>query len=112
MTTTTRTAVTALVRPAGLSLEAFARASGLHPELVVRFVNLGLLDATTDTRGQLRFAPGQLQRAERIDRLHGGLQLNYAALGLVLDLLDRIDHLEATLRHRPGHERGTTRSWT
>jgi hypothetical protein len=102
MTATTGVAVTALVRPAGLSLDAFARASGLHPELVVRFVNLGLLDATTDTRGQMRFAPGQLRRVERIERLHRGLQLNYASLGLVLDLLERIDHLEAVLRRRPG----------
>jgi hypothetical protein len=112
MTTTTRAVVFALARPSSLSLDAFARASGLHPELVVRFVNLGLLDATTDVRGQLRFAPGEVRRAERIERLHGGLQVNYAALGLVLDLLDRIDVLEAALRHRPGPERGTTRSWT
>jgi hypothetical protein len=35
--------------------------------------------------------------------------LNYASLGLVLDLLERIDDLEAMLRHRPGPERGTTR---
>jgi DNA-binding transcriptional MerR regulator len=112
MTTTTRAAATALARPAGLSLDAFARASGLHPELVVRFVNLGLLDATTDPRGQLRFAPSQLRRADRIQRLRRDLSLNYAALGLVLDLLERIDHLEAVLRHRPGPQRGTTRSWT
>src|ERR1700750_1602253 len=112
MTTTPRAAVTSLARPAGLSLDAFARASSLHPELVVRFVNLGLLDATADGRGQLRFAPGQLRRAERIERLHSTLPLNYASLGLVLDLLERIDHLEAVLRHRPGPERGTPRSWT
>ncbi len=104
--------VTALVRPTGLSLDGFARASGLHPDLVVRFVNLGLLDATTDTRGHLRFASGQLRRADRIQRLHRDLSLNYGALGLVLDLLDRIDHLEAVLRHRPGPQRGTTRPWT
>lgn len=111
MTTATR-ALTTLARPAGLSLDGFARASGLHPELVVRFVNLGLLEASVDSRGQLRFAPGQLRRAERIERLHSGLPLNYASLGLVLDLLERIDHLEAVLRHRPGPERGTTREWT
>jgi chaperone modulatory protein CbpM len=112
MTPVTRTRVTALARPVGLSLDEFSRASGLHPELVMRFVNLGLLDATTDARGQLRFATGQLRRADRIQRLRRDLSLNYAALGLVLDLLDRIDHLEAVLRHRPGPERGTTRPWT
>jgi hypothetical protein len=108
----TRTVTTALARPARLSLEGFARASGLHPDLVVRFVQLGLLDATRDARGQLAFAPTQLRRADRMQRLRSGLSLNYAALGLVVDLLDRIDHLEAALRHRPGPERGTTRPWT
>jgi hypothetical protein len=116
MASVTRARVTALAHPPGLSLESFARASGLHPDLVVRFVKLGLLDATTVGPGQLRFAPAQLRRADRIQRLHRDLSLNYAALGLVLDLLDRIDHLEAALRHRPGPgprpERGTTRAWT
>jgi hypothetical protein len=112
MSAVTRGRVTSLARPTSLGLEAFARESGLHPDLVVRFVNLGLLDATTDARGQLRLAPAQLRRADRIQRLHRDLSLNYAALGLVLDLLDRIDHLEAVLRHRPGPQRGTTRAWT
>jgi hypothetical protein len=34
----------------------------------------------------------------RIQRLRSGLSLNYAAIGLVLDLLDRIDVLEAQVR--------------
>jgi chaperone modulatory protein CbpM len=34
----------------------------------------------------------------RAQRLHGGLCLNYAAVGLVLELLDRIEVLEAALR--------------
>jgi chaperone modulatory protein CbpM len=37
--------------------------------------------------------------------LRAGLGLNYTAVGVVLDLLDRIDALEAVLRARP------TRQW-
>ena len=37
----------------------------------------------------------------RIQRLRTGLSLNWAAIGLVLDLLDRIDVLERDLRARP-----------
>jgi hypothetical protein len=33
-----------------------------------------------------------------IQRLRSGLSLNYAAIGIVLDLLDRIAELEATVR--------------
>lgn len=88
---------TALARPLRLSLESFARASGLHPELVVRLVCLGVLDANRDARGRLWFAYAELERAARVQRLRSDLSLNYAALGLVLDLLDRIDALEAAL---------------
>jgi hypothetical protein len=33
-----------------------------------------------------------------VQRLRAGLSLNYASIGLVLDLLDRIEELEAALR--------------
>ena len=91
---------TSLARPWRLTLESFSRSSGLHPELVVRFVCLGLLDAERDSRGRYLFPPSELGRAARIQRLRSGLSLNYAALGLVLDLLDRIDALEAALERR------------
>jgi hypothetical protein len=92
---------TGLARPPRLDLETFSRAVGLHPDLVARLVRLGLLDAEIRVDHQLQFAPGQMTRAFRIQRLRAGLPLNYAALGLVMDLLDRIDQLEATLRRRP-----------
>jgi hypothetical protein len=101
-----------LARPFRLGLESFSRAAGLHPELVVRLVHLGLLDAAVDVRGELSFAPGEVARAARIQRLRAGLSLNYAAIGLVLDLLDRIDVLEAARRSRPRSQGGTDRPWT
>ncbi|MBV9315124.1 MAG: MerR family transcriptional regulator [Pseudonocardia sp.] len=88
----------ALVRLSGLSLEEFATRAGMHPDLVRRLVALGLLEPVQDTSGQWWFAAPQLRAAARIQRLRAGLSLNYAALGLVIDLLDRIDALEATLR--------------
>jgi len=91
-------------RTAGLDLDAFARAADLHPDLVRRLVALGLLEPERDATGRYRFPPGQLAMLARIQRLRTGLSLNYAALGLVIDLLDRIAELEAALRspaHRP-----------
>jgi hypothetical protein len=35
----------------------------------------------------------------RIQRLHQELNLNYASLGLIIDLLDRIARLERLQRH-------------
>jgi hypothetical protein len=106
------------IRPgaARLDLDSFARAASLHPDLVRRFVALGLLESTMDAAGRLSFTTGQLATVARLQRLRAGLSLNYAALGLVMDLLDRITELEAAARSRSRHaaDRGTTggRTWT
>jgi chaperone modulatory protein CbpM len=100
----------ALARPRRYGLEPFAHTAGLHPDVVRRFVALGLLDATRDVSGELWFSPAQLAVAARIRRLHAGLPLNYAAIGVVVDLLDRIAQLEAALNTRARGTGGT--SWT
>jgi chaperone modulatory protein CbpM len=94
----------ALVRPVRLDLEDFARATGTHPDLVRRLVTLGILEARRGPGGELWFAPGQAAALARVQRLRAGLALNYAALGLVTDLLERIAVLERALRRarRPG----------
>jgi len=93
-------ATTALARPVLLGCDAFAAATGLHPEHVRRLVALGLLDPLRDAAGGLWFPLAQVAAAARLQRLRAGLGLNYAALGLVVDLLDRIDDLERELRRR------------
>ena len=94
------------VTVAGLSVEQFADAAGLHPDMVARLVALGLLDAHPGPAGAPVLPAAQVTRAARIVRLRTGLGLNYTAVGVVLDLLDRIDELEAALRSRPhGHRR-------
>jgi chaperone modulatory protein CbpM len=90
----------AITRPHRLSLETLARATNLHPELLRRFVTLGLLESTRDANGALWFAPSQVAAVARLQRLRAAFTLNYAALGLVADLLDRIAELEATTSRR------------
>ena len=81
-----------------LSLEEFAVLSGLHPDLIRRLVILGLIEAYRDAAGQLWFSRSELAEVARMQRLRAGFALNYAAIGLVTDLLDRIAVLEAALR--------------
>jgi hypothetical protein len=100
----------ALVPALRLSLDAVARRSGLHPDLIRRFVALGLVDAERDDAGHLVFDPMAPAVLARIQRLRSGLCLNYASIGLVLDLLDRISLLEAALRGRG--MRSETPPWT
>ena len=53
--------------------------------------------------------PHEVARAGRVTRLRTGLGLNHTAVGVVLDLLERIDELEAALRtERRGRPRRTS----
>ena len=67
-------------------------------------------EATSDTAGQLRFPASEVAAAARLQRLRAGRALNYAALGVVVSLLDRIAELEAALRTHPQRPGG--RTWT
>jgi chaperone modulatory protein CbpM len=101
-----------LVRLPRLSLEQFCTACGMHPDLVRRLVVLGLLEPVACADGRLEFTPRQIHVAARIHRLRRGLGLNYAAVGVVLDLLDRIEELEAALRERPARRSEGDSTWT
>jgi chaperone modulatory protein CbpM len=91
---------TSLAEVSTLDIEAFARVAGIHPQMARRLVTLGIIDATYDARGELRFAPSQIAPAARVQRLRATFALNYAAIGLVADLLDRIATLERTVRQQ------------
>lgn len=99
----------AIARPVRLSLDSYAHATGVHPDLVRRLVALGLLEISRDAQGNLWFDPSQVRSMARVQRLHMGLNLPYSSLGLVIDLLDRITDLERSRRRTPS--RGGDR-WT
>jgi len=88
----------ALARPYRLSLDSYAGVTGVHPELVRRLVAIGLLEVTRDAQGRLWFDPSQVREMARIQRLRMSLNLGYSAIGLVVELLDRIAELERTQR--------------
>jgi hypothetical protein len=87
-----------------VDIEVLAREAGLHPDIVVRFVRLGLLDPPGRNGRFPRDAAAQLARAERLRR---DLGLNYAGAVLASELLARIATLEERLRR---YEATTNRS--
>jgi chaperone modulatory protein CbpM len=101
----------ALARPHRLGMDTYARLTGVHPAMIRRLVALGLLETTRDAEGVLWFDSAEVHAMARIQRLHHGLNLNYAALGLVIALLDRIEQLERLQRHHRHHQAGEDR-WT
>jgi chaperone modulatory protein CbpM len=83
--------------PSLLTVEALARESGLHPEVVRRLLALGLLDSQAGPSAAPLFRPQDVPLLRRAVRLRGDLGLNYAGAVLASELLVRIEELE----HRP-----------
>lgn len=81
-----------------IDFEVFARMCELHPELLDRFVTLGLLEVFTDSDGRRWFERRQLAQVARVRRLRSGLGLSYSSICVVGPLIDRIDELEHELR--------------
>ena len=76
-----------------LTLDELSRLVDLHPHMVLRLVDLGLVDPEVGEPEWL-FQDTAVPRIWKIRRLHRDLGINWAGIGVVLDLLERIDHLE------------------
>lgn len=82
-----------------LTLSQLASLCGVHPDLIVRFVHLGLLDPLEERAGvPSLFAPSAVGVVRKILRLRRDLGINYAGIGVVLELMHRIEALEARVR--------------
>ena len=82
-----------------ITLTEVAYHCGIHPDLVDRFVDLGLLDvAERDSSGEALFESDVVHIVKKILRLRNQLGVNYAGIGVVLELMSRIDALEAHIR--------------
>ncbi len=82
---------------AGLLTPAeLARQAGVHPELLARMVDLGLIEPE-QCSPEVLFAPTAVADVCRALRLRNELGINWAGVGLVMDLLERIAQLESEL---------------
>ncbi|MDX6561026.1 MAG: chaperone modulatory protein CbpM [Gaiellales bacterium] len=88
--------------PPLVEIEVLAREAGLHPDLVARFVQLGLLEPRIGADSVTRFPRDAAARLARAARLRRDLALSYAGAVLASELLARIDELEERLsRYEP-----------
>ena len=77
-----------------LTLEAAAARVGLHPVLVERFVEFGLVEPAERTGATMRFDAACLPRLVAISRLRTDLGVNLHGVAVILDLVDRLAALE------------------
>ena len=80
-----------------ITLQQLADLACVHPELVHLMVEWSLVDpARTDP--ELLFQETAVPRIWRIMRLKNDLGINWNGIGVILNLLERIDHLEREIR--------------
>jgi DNA-binding transcriptional MerR regulator len=81
--------------PPYLTSEEVAGRCGIHPDLVDRFMRLGLIDcAGTSPGGDVLFHVDVVPLIRRILRLRNQLGVNYAGIGVILELMSRVEELE------------------
>jgi chaperone modulatory protein CbpM len=84
-----------------VELTVLARLAGVRTVHVRRYLEFGLVEPAEPRPAvpapPVRFDPTSAARVARAERLRRDLNLNYAGAVLVIELLDRIDDLEARL---------------
>jgi chaperone modulatory protein CbpM len=81
-----------------LTLEDLASAAGLHPELVDVLVRYRLVEPAANTGSCPLFSISSVERLGRILRLRHDLGVNLAGVAVILELMERIEHLQTELK--------------
>ena len=76
-----------------LTLDALARRANMHPDVIERYVELGLIHPCKGEDG-LVFEPSTVVRLGTVNRLRQTLGINLAGIAVVLDLIDQICALQ------------------
>ena len=77
-----------------VTLDGLAAREGLHPTLIERFVEYGLIEPVERAGAHMLFDVDCVARVRKIERLRRHLGTNLASVAVILDLLDRLSKLE------------------
>jgi hypothetical protein len=80
-----------------LTVDELATLTGLGRGIIRRLIALEVIDPDI-VEPEPRFRPETVVRVQKIRRLHVELGVSWSSMPLVLDLLDRIDYLEARIK--------------
>jgi len=77
-----------------LKLEGLAERAGVHPTLVHRFIDCGLIEPSGREGAELFFEQDTVARLQMIRRLRDQLGVNIAGIAVILDLRERLSALQ------------------
>ena len=78
-----------------LSADELAAAAGISPTMLARLVRLGLIEPVAE--GSTEFTAASARRLRRMLRLRRDLGVNLTGAAILVDLLERLEQLEAEL---------------
>jgi DNA-binding transcriptional MerR regulator len=73
-----------------LRLEDVAAQADVHPQIVRRLIDLGLIEPADTPSTEILFEPEAVHRLRVIQRLRCDLGINLQGIGVILELLDRL----------------------
>ena len=82
-----------------LTVEDLARATGLHPEQVKKFVGFGLVEPVGGGGPHPMFPVDAVERLRRVVRLRRDLGVNLAGAAAILEMRERMENLQRELEH-------------
>ena len=88
-----------VVREKRITLRQLANETGCEITLIEEMVQYGIVEPVAKTSESLVFSEGAAGRIGKAMRLKQDFHLAPEGLGLVLELLDRIEELEEKVRH-------------
>jgi len=80
-----------------LCIEEIAKRVEMSESSIRRYVKLGLITPVKKKKGRCLLTEAALFRIAKIRRLRNDLGINLSGIGLILDLLDRIEDLDRQL---------------
>jgi DNA-binding transcriptional MerR regulator len=78
-----------------LSVNEVAAAAGISPNMLARLVRLGLIEPVAE--GSTEFTAASVRRLRRMLRMRRDLGVNLTGAAILVDLLERLEQLEAEL---------------
>jgi hypothetical protein len=77
-----------------ITLDELAARAGMHPELVARLVEAGLMETVSAPGDLFIFDSSKVRRLRCIMRLRNDLGINLQGVAVVFDLVERLQDLE------------------
>jgi DNA-binding transcriptional MerR regulator len=83
-----------------LTVEAIAERAALHPGVVQRYVDCGLIEPSARAGGKLYFSVDAVSRLRMIQRLREQLGINLAGIAVILDMRERLSALQREIERQ------------